>query len=683
MAPRLPAPRLIDRALGRVASGYIRLVERTSEPPPLMERYIDDLLAMQPVILAMWHGQFIMLPSLARLGVRTKAMLALHRDAEGLAQALDSFGIELIRGAGAGAKGKDRGGANAFRGAVTALEEGFSVAMTADVPPGPARRAGHGIVTLARVTGRPILPVAMASSRFLPLNTWSRMTLNLPFSRLGASFGSPIHVPKDASTEELERLRTEVETQLNIATVDAYARAGISHLRATPAAALSASGERAPVGRKLRAYRTGTAAFSHVAPAFLKYRERKGKEQPDRRDERLGIASLPRPDGPLVWLHAASVGETNAIVPLIHELKKARPDCAVLLTTGTVTSAHLTASRLSGIALHQFVPLDVPEYVARFVDHWRPDVALFVESEIWPNLILASAARNVPLVLVNARMSKTSYRRWRRHIHVARALFSRFAAILAQDRQFAERFIQLGAPRVTAVGNLKSDSPPLPVDAALRDEFRARFGNRPVLLAASTHDAEEIIIADAHRLLRATHPGLVTIIVPRHPARGPAIAETLAGRGFRVTRRAVGDMPDLGDTTPTGGIYLADTLGELGTFFEVAPVAFMGKSLSSEPGGHNPIECVRGGAAVLTGPGWHNFTESFTALIKAKGAIEVRSADEIAAATRRLIDDANERARMHANATRALATLTGALPATVETVLGILHKSAPGRLNGA
>ena len=682
MAPKPHKPRWIDKAVGATVAGYIRLVERTSARPPLMHEYADGVLKDCPAIFAMWHGQFVLLPTLSQFNIPTKAMLALHRDAEGLAQALDRYGIELIRGAGAGAKGRDRGGSNAFRGAVQALEDGFSVAMTADVPPGPARRAGHGIVTLAKVTGRPIIPVAMTSSRYVAFKTWSRMTLNLPFSQLGASFGDAIWVPKDASVEELEKLRAKVEENLNIATIDAYARAGVSHISATPPAALTAAGERAVPGRKLKAYRSITHAIAPLTPLILKIRERRNKEEPTRRNERFGLPAHARPDGTLVWMHAASVGETNAVIPLIEELRRLRPRTNILLTTGTVTSARVATSRLAGLAIHQYVPLDVPKYVERFLNHWQPNLAVLVESEIWPNLIQSTAARHIPLVLVNGRMSKGSFRNWRRNIDVARPLFSRFKAILAQDRIFAERLIALGGANVSVAGNLKIDSPPLPVNQATRSTLERQLGDRPILLAASTHDAEEEILADAHSTLRATHPRLITIIAPRHPDRGAAIAERLRTLGYTPRQRSTGQEPDTRGTKPTDGIYIADTLNELGTLFAIAPVAFVGKSLSREPGGHNPIEAVRHGAIVLTGPGWNNFTESFTALLKSGGAIEVRSSAEIATAAARLFDDDNERARMRKSAETAINALTGALAKTRDVILANLPKEpapAPAR----
>ncbi len=665
--------RPIEAAVGAAVAGYIGLVARTSRPPPLMDTYALEFLANHPMIIAMWHGQFMLLPTMTGFGVPTKAMLALHRDAEAMAYALKRYDIELIRGAGASTKGKDRGGTHAFRGAVQALQNGFSVAMTADVPPGPARRAGHGIVTLAKVSGRPILPFAMASSRYFALPTWSRMTINLPGSQLGASFGKPIHVPSDASPELLEALRQEVEAQMNIATVDAYNRAGVSHSRATPAAALTAAGERMQPGGKIKAYVAGARLMGAVAPLFLAARGRRGKEDPARRIERLGIASCARPAGELIWLHAASVGETMAILPLIDGLVAARPQVSVLLTTGTVTSAQLAAQRLPAKCVHQYVPLDIPQFVTGFLDHWQPDLGVFVESEIWPNLILQSAQRGIPMALVNARMSKTSFRRWRAQPSVSRPLFSRFSMVLAQSREYAERFVALGAPGVVVSGNLKFDALPLPVDAALLAQFRAALGERPVWLAASTHAGEERIVADAHCALRVLRPDLCTIIVPRHPGRGASIAASLTADGYDVVLRSTTPEIAFGmDGKPKSGLLIADTLGELGTWFTLAPIAFIGKSLSVEGGGHNPIEAARHGAVVLTGPAFANFEIAYGAMIAAGGAVVVRTAADIAGEVGRLLSDAAAAERMRAGATAACDKLAGALPKTIAALSSLL-----------
>ena len=335
-------------------------------------------------------------------------MVARHGDAEVIGEAMKTFDVSLIRGAGAGPRKKDRGGAHALRASVKALRSGSSLVMTADAPPGPARVAGLGILTIAKLAGRPIVPTAAATSRFLALNTWSRLTINLPFSKLAFALGEPIHVPPDAGRDELEGLRLRLQDELNEATRRAYELAGAdmsriepppartkwqrrseelksdsqaqdTNARAKHAGTVSPSGTRGPKrkpGAELKVYRAATTLLRPVAPVLLRVRERYGKEDARRRPERFGQAGCARPDGLLVWAHAASVGETNAVLPVIDAMSEARPDLTFLLTTGTVTSAGLAAKRLSRKALHQYVPLDSPRYAQNFLAHWRPDLAV-------------------------------------------------------------------------------------------------------------------------------------------------------------------------------------------------------------------------------------------------------------------------------------------------------------------
>lgn len=661
-----PATRGIDRVGGGLLARFIGFVHSSSSPPPLYDEHMAIFAENHPFIMAMWHGQFMLLPATPRPGIPAKVMLALHRDAEAMAEALRRYDLELIRGAGAGVKGKDRGGANAFRNAVQALEQGFTVAMTADVPPGPSRRAGHGVVTLAKVSGRPILPVAIASSRFITLNTWSRMTINLPWSRLGASLGDVIHVPPDATPEQLEDYRQQVELALNVATVDAYSRAGVSPRRALPPRQLVEQGPIAP-GPGLKLYRGLTSAARPLVPAMLSWRERKGKELAARRGERFGVASIARPTGDLLWVHAASVGETATVLPLIESLRKARPELRVLLTTGTVTSAKLVEGRNIDGLIHQFVPVDVPQYVGKFLDYWRPSLALFVESEIWPSLILEAAQRDVPVALVNARMSKGSFRRWRKRPGMSHPLFSRFHTILAQNKAYALRYSDLGAPRVVDAGNLKVDVPPPPVDQSALNAFRAATIGRPLWLAASTHPDEETIVGDVHSILKAKHAGLLTVIAPRHPDRGESIAAALRQCGLIVAQRSKGEAIEA-----STDIYLADTLGELGTWFKASAITFMGKSLDKTGGGHNPIEPIKLGSSVVTGPSWHNFDDFFKALIGANAAVEVKSSGELASAIDRLLSSPDDLMLLRERATRAIAAMSGGLQRSIDLLLPLL-----------
>ena len=664
MASTEDKPGLLYVVGGRLLAGYIRIVRATSrridEPADLVTR----LYAENPFIFAMWHGQFMMLPTINPGGIKVKIMVARHGDAEILGQALLRFDMELIRGAGAGSRQRDRGGAQALRQAVRCLSEGATLAMTTDVPPGPARKAGLGIVTLARLTGRPIIPCAMATSRYVALNTWSRFTINLPFSRLGVVLGEPILVPRTASEAELEAIRLKVEAAMNATTARAYALAGADPARATPRPKTDAdSAPRAP-GAVLGLYRLATRLVGVASPLLLRQRQRNGKEDPARLGERSGIASRPRPAGRLAWLHAASVGEMNSILPVMSRLAAERPDLKLLLTTGTLTSARLAAERLGPEALHQFVPLDVPRFVTRFLDHWRPDIAIFAESEIWPNLVLESAGRGIPLMLVNARMSKTSFRNWRRSPKSAAAVFGRFTHVLAQSEKLARRFSELGARRVTDAGNLKIDAPPPRANPDALAALKAATAGRPILLAASTHDGEESIVAAAHRRLAAEVAGLLTIIVPRHPERGAAVTALIAAQGLAVARRSEGQLP-----AASTEVYVADTLGELGTFYALAPVAFIGGSLVDR-GGQNPIEAIRHGAAVLIGPHWQNFADACEVLIRQRALIEVKSGEELASAAARLLRDESETSGMRTRATAAIDALGGSLERTVATLLG-------------
>jgi 3-deoxy-D-manno-octulosonic-acid transferase len=360
-------------------------------------------------------------------------------------------------------------------------------------------------------------------------------------------------------------------------------------------------------------------------------------------------------------------------VGLIEHLLDTRPGLEILVTTGTVTSARLLETRLPARARHQFVPADLPSWTARFLDHWRPDLALWVESELWPNLVFATHARDIPMVLVNGRLSTRSYGRWRRWPRLIGPLLSAFDLCLAQDQHQAERFLSLGARRVAAVGDLKAAAPALPCDPSELLHLRGSIGSRPLWLAASTHAGEEKIAAGAHRDLAVKHPGLLTIIVPRHPARGDAIAAMLTRQGLRTARRTGGER-----VTRDTQIYLADTMGELGLFYRLAGIAFVGGSLVAK-GGHNPFEAARLGCAVLHGPDMSNCVAMAEALAAAGAAETVSGAAALAHAVSALLADQRLRAERAAAAARVAAAGLGILDAVLEHLAPWLDPLAPVR----
>jgi 3-deoxy-D-manno-octulosonic-acid transferase len=420
----------------------------------------------------------------------------------------------------------------------------------------------------------------------------------------------------------------------------------------------------------LRTYRVASGLLGPFTRLLLAERARRGKEERTRIGERRGEATRPRPAGRLAWLHGASVGETVSMLPLIERL--VARGLTVLVTSGTVTSARLLEWRLPPGAIYQFVPLDVPSYVRRFLEHWRPDIALLAESELWPNLIVETDARGIPLVLVNGRMSERSFRRWQKMPDMIGALLGRFDLCLAQSRADADRLARLGAPRVGVAGNLKFDVPPPPADPLRLSGLTGLVGDRPVWVAASTHGGEEEQVIDAHLALMQRFPHLLTIIAPRHPARGEEVARIAEDARLHVGLRSRGLEPD-GATD----IYVADTIGELGLFYRIAPLVFMGGSLIPH-GGQNPIEPAKLGAAILHGPHVHNFTDVYAALDKNGGALALADGADLATSLGRLfVDGAGVRAMARA-ASETVDSLGGAVDRTLQAIEPFLLHMAIG-----
>ena len=395
-------------------------------------------------------------------------------------------------------------------------------------------------------------------------------------------------------------------------------------------------------------YRCATVLAAPALNHLLRRRLEQGKEDPARIDERRGAPSRPRPDGALIWLHAASVGEAQSALSLIAKLLETAPHASVMMTTGTVSSARYLETRLPDRSFHQFIPLDHPAWVARFLDHWKPDLALWLESELWPNLLTATRARGIPAALINARLSPRSYASWQRFAGTANALLGCFDLCLAQSGQQEDWLKRLGAQKVACVGNLKFSAAPLAADDEELAAVRRALGDRPVWLAASTHEGEEILAADVHLRLRDAHPGLLTIIAPRHPARADGILEALRTRDLRIKRRSLGQ-----EIAPDDDMYLADTMGELGLFYRLAPLAMIGGSFG-DVGGHNLMEPAQLGCAILHGPDMRKTQAVADEMTAAGGAVECADADALTEAVDRLLRDAAARTAL-ADAAKAIA----------------------------
>jgi 3-deoxy-D-manno-octulosonic-acid transferase len=418
-------------------------------------------------------------------------------------------------------------------------------------------------------------------------------------------------------------------------------------------------------------YRGLTAAAAPFVLVYLKSRRRRGKEDAVRFTERLGIPGCKRPDKPLVWVHAASIGEATSALALIERILEERPGLEILITTGTVTAARLLETRLPHRARHQFVPADLPRAVGRFLDHWRPNLAVWIESELWPNLVLMTRRRNIPMLLLNARLSARSHARWRAVPGLARPMLESFSLCLAQDKVQCARLRELGAGQVASVGDLKSAAKRLPADPVSAAALAAQIGDRRIWLAASTHPGEDKIAAVVHRQVAATRPDLLTIVAPRHPARGDDIAAMAKVQGLRVARRSRGEP-----VTTDIDFYLADTFGELGMLYGLAGIAFVGGSLA-EIGGHNPFEAARLDCAILLGPHTANCAAMVDALVSAQAAEVVTDEEALASAISQLLDDPGLRAKRAKRAARVAAGGLGTLDAVMERLAPWLDQVAP------
>ncbi len=422
----------------------------------------------------------------------------------------------------------------------------------------------------------------------------------------------------------------------------------------------------------LALYRGLSVAAGPLIQALLARRIRAGKEDAARIGERFGKSKIARPQGALVWVHAASVGESLSMLSLIERMLGDNPALHVLVTTGTVTSAALMEKRLPDRAFHQFAPVDGPDCVRAFLDHWRPDMALWVESEFWPNMLTEAKKRGVFLILLNARISPRAFSRWRFLPALIRPMLDCFDLCLAQSEAEAARLRELGATRVAVPGNLKFAAKPLPADAGELARLGALTGARPRWLAASTHPGEEEIVGRVHRALAGKFPSLLTVIVPRHPGRGAEVAAALRASGFRVALKSAGEDP--GEASE---IYVADGMGELGLFFSLCPIAFIGGSLVPH-GGHNPIEAAQLGAAVVFGPFMTNFRAVAYEMARSRAALSVANERELADAIARLLSDANVTKRMTQAARAIAAEKSAVLDQVMAELLPFLRGLAPG-----
>jgi 3-deoxy-D-manno-octulosonic-acid transferase len=566
----------VQGLLARLIAAYEELVIAT-----LRWRRVDfetaaaAIAADKGLIGLFWHGriaQAIACRPLLRTKLR-RVMISHSRDGAFIALAAERLGIPTIRGStGRADDALAKGGAVAFRAAVKTIAEGGAMLLTPDGPRGPAQVMPAGPVHLARAARCPVFALGLAAAPALALKTWDGARIPLPFARAVLAVAGPFYAPIRMDEAALEATRAAWQDAMNAA-------------QARAEAILTAPIPRRTLG--LRIYAMVTRLAAPLAGAWLRRRAKRGKEDPIRWREKLGVPSAPRPSGRLVWLHGVSVGESLALLPLAQAVSRQRPGTALLVTSATRASAEFVADRLPPGSGHQFAPLDTPQAVQRFLDHWRPDLGILAESDLWPNLLLAAKAKGTRLALLSARVSERSLKGWRLVPGAAQAVLDSFDLILARDASSAEGLKSLGG-RVDGLVDLKFGAPQLGADTQALACLKRALAGRICLLAASTHPGEDAIILDAFQAARGQGLDAVLMIAPRHAERGGDISALAAGRDFRVGRRAMGADPAVVD------VYVADTVGELGLFYRLANLAVIGGSLIADgPGGHNPLEPAR------------------------------------------------------------------------------------------
>ncbi|MBS1052018.1 glycosyltransferase N-terminal domain-containing protein [Gluconobacter kondonii] len=543
-------------------------------------RAVETLLTPQNgAVVAFWHRSLTLSPALwfwarsqePRLQLRV--LISRNPDGMLIADVVRPWGIIGIHGSSS-KNGRNKGGAAVLRTALKELQGGAIVGITPDGPRGPAEHVQPGAVALSRLAGCAVVPVGMACTS-LRLPSWDGLAFPLPFGRGALILGEPLFQPGAPDLQNaLNTLSGRAES------IQRHHQSGVSeHL-----------------------WRLTGTLLAPALTVMLRIRLQKGRELPDRLRERMGLGDTRRPAGRILWLHAASVGETLCALPLAEALLDASPELTLLFTTATVTGSEIVARHplFGKRIIHRFIPHDVPRWLRRFLNLWQPEGAVFVESELWPGIIAACSDRNIPVMLVNGRLSDRSSRRWDRLRGPARRMMGRLSWVAARGPEDAARFRALGASPVYEDGDLKQDAPPLPYDEAEYNRLKALFGERPIFVAASTHPGEENLVLQAAESARTLQPDLLTILVPRHPTRGAELAER-----FSLPRRSSGQDP-----TPQTPVWLADTLGELGLFYRLADRCFLGNSLIGKGGGHNPFEPLRLGVPTATGPKMENWREA-------------------------------------------------------------------------
>jgi len=417
----------------------------------------------------------------------------------------------------------------------------------------------------------------------------------------------------------------------------------------------------------IRAYTGLTKVLAPALPLWLKHRAKVGKEDPIRQSERFGQASITRPAGQLFWMHGASVGEVTMILPLIDKVLAEYPNAHVLVTSGTTTSAELMAKRLPASAFHQYIPLDTPKAVTAFLEHWKPDIAIWSESEIWPNLLLQTKARNIPMALINARMSEKSLNSWFKRRKSGLRLFGCFDVILAGDNPTANGLSKILGQKVESIGNLKNAASALSVNLNELAELKKSIGERPVWIAASVHQAESYSVLLAHEEVLKSFPEALLVYAMRHPTEKAVNNLKINSPNQIFVQRSNGGIP-----TKQTSVFLFDTLGEMGLSYSLSDVAFVAGSLRSDLMGHNPLEPARLNIPTVTGPYISSFEDTYAPFLESNAMIQIAESDQLGKTITAMLTSPKTRQEMISRASKIVNAQSDVLNRTIDAIKALL-----------
>lgn len=589
----------LKKLISYIALTYVFFVFSTSKITIRISSESQKLLEKSVALPCLWHNRILLIPYLMKKFGSFAAVISMHKDGDFLSEFLMRYGHSSIRGS------SRKGAFNAMKGIVESLKNKTSVFITPDGPLGPRYNINGNITSISSKYSAPVIPVCYSARNSKALKTWDKFVIPLPFNNIILEIADPLVFDEDATEESKKELlqKTMMAQSERLDREVASEKEGVFLI---PRAMFSL-------------YRFSSYIAHPFIRIYLNFRVKNGKETEDSIEEKLGYPSADRPSGKLLWVHAASVGESKSVLPIIEILSK-KHKLNVLITTSTLTGAEFIKGKIASNKklIHQFIVLDTPQNVKKFFNYWKPNAAVFIDSEIWPNVLYDA---KFPIILANGRISPKSFYYWNIIPNAFNFVTRNLSVISPTTKQDADFFNILGVrDKIVSLGNLKNAAPPLEYDSSEYTKLKkALVGFN--FLCASTHADEE-----ANILQHFKNSGVNIIIAPRHPNRAKEIAEYAEKIGFEVLMRSVANTPKFTSKKPK--VYVIDKLGELGLWYKLADISFVGGSFI-QVGGHNVIEAAQLGAPVIVGPQTYNFTDAISHLKEYDAIIQVNTFEEL------------------------------------------------------